>query len=135
MPLLIYSICGATIKQAHTYCAVCAVDVSREGLIEAAKLGRIATHSREAEALRAKTQRKHAAALAAWKPSELPEWLNEETYRTKIQPALAALTVPSIATALGISEPYATNIRSGRRIPHPRHWQTLAQLAGVSQDE
>jgi hypothetical protein len=101
-------------------------------VIEAAKLGRIATHSLEAETLRAKTQRKHAAALAAWKPSELPEWLNEDAYRTKIQPALAVITVPAIATALGVSGPYATDIRRGRRIPHPRHWVALAQLVGVS---
>jgi CRISPR-associated endonuclease Cas1 len=134
-PLRICRICGATIKRAHTYCASCAVGVSREGLIEAAKLGRIATHSRAAEGLRAKTQRKHAADLAAWKPTDLPEWLNEEAYRTKIQPALAEISVPAIATALGVSEPYATGIRRGRRIPHPRHWQTLARLAGVSQDE
>jgi CRISPR-associated endonuclease Cas1 len=129
-PLRICRICGATIKRGQTYCASCAVGVSREGLIEAAKLGRIATHSREAEALRAKTQRKHAAALAAWKPSDLPEWLNDEAYRTKVQPALAGKTIPAIATALGVSEPYATDIRSGKRKPHPRHWPTLAQLVG-----
>src|SRR5882672_3198018 len=76
-PLRICRICGASIKRGQTYCAACAVDVSREGLIEAAKLGRIATHSLEVETLRAKTQRKHAAALAAWKASDLPEWLNE----------------------------------------------------------
>jgi len=129
-PLRICRICGASIKRTQTYCVSCAVGVSRNGMIEAAKLGRIATHTLEAETLRAKTQRKHAAALAAWRPSELPEWLNEETYRTKIQPALAGITVPAIATALGISEPYATDIRKGRRLPHPRHWEALARLVG-----
>jgi hypothetical protein len=34
--------------------------------------------------------------------------------------------------AMGISKPYAINIRSGKRVPHPRHWKTLAQLTGVS---
>lgn len=134
-PLRICRICGATIKRCQTYCASCAVCVSREGLIEAAKLGRIATHSLEAETLRAKTQRKHAASLAGWQPSELPDWLNEEAYCAKIQPALAGISVPAIATALCISEPYATDVRRGRRIPHPRHWQTLAQLAGVSPND
>ena len=130
-PLRICRICGATIKQGQTYCASCAVGVSREGLIEAAKLGRIATHSLQAETLRAKTQRKHAAAVAAWQPSDLPEWLNEKAYRTKIQPALAGITVPAIATALSVSEPYATDIRAGKRCPHPRHWKTLAQLVDI----
>jgi CRISPR-associated endonuclease Cas1 len=127
-PLRICRICGATIKRAQTYCASCAVGVSREGLIEAAKVGRIATHTLEAETLRAKTQRKHAVAIAAWKPSDLPEWLSEDAYRTKIQPALAGITVPAIATALGVSEPYATDIRKGQRLPHPRHWLALARL-------
>ncbi len=134
-PLRICRICGAAINRGQTYCASCAVGVSREGLIEAAKLGRIATHSREAEALRAKTQRKHAAAISTWQASQLPEWLNEEAYRTKIQPALAGMTVPAIATALGISEPYAADIRAGRRTPHPRNWLTLAQLVSVSPEE
>jgi hypothetical protein len=100
-------------------------------MIEAAKLGRIATHTLEAETLRAKTQRKHAAALAAWQPSDLPEWLDEDAYRTKIQPALAGISVPTIARAIDISEPYATDIRAGRRRPHPRHWRALAQMVGV----
>jgi CRISPR-associated endonuclease Cas1 len=134
-PLRICRICGARIKRAQTYCKSCAVGVSREGMIEVAKLGRIATHTLEAETLRAKTQRKHAAALAVWDPSELPKWLDEEAYRTRIQPALAGITVPAIATALGISEPYATDIRAGKRRPHPRHWRALAQIVGVSAEE
>jgi hypothetical protein len=32
------------------------------------------------------------------------------------------------STALGIPEPYVTDIRAGRRVPHPRHWLVLAQL-------
>lgn len=131
-PLRICRICGASIKLDQTYCALCAVGVAREGMIEAAKLGRIATHSREAEDLRARTQRKHAAALAVWKPSDLPGWLNEDAYRTRIQPVLARITVPAIANALRVSKPYATDIRRGRRMPHPRHWEALSRLVGVS---
>jgi hypothetical protein len=26
-------------------------------------------------------------------------------------------------------EPYAADIRAGRRRPHPRHWEALAKLA------
>src|ERR1700674_5482740 len=55
-PLRICRICGAPIQRGQTYCVSCAVGVSREGLIEAAKLGRIATHTLEAETLRAKNQ-------------------------------------------------------------------------------
>ena len=133
-PLRICQICGTNIKKSHTNCASCAVGVSREGLIEAAKLGRVATHSREAEALRDKTQRLHTAAIRAWRLSDQPAWLNEEAYRTKIQPALAGITVPAIVTRLGVSEPYATDIRAGKRVPHPRHWEKLAEIVSLSEE-
>jgi len=134
-PLRICRTCGAAVTRRHIYCRSCAVGVSKEGLIEAAKLGRVATHSRAAEARRAKSQRRHAAALRVWNPSDLPEWLSEETYRRKIQPRLAEITVPTISAALGISEPYATEIRAGKRKPHPRHWLSLARLVDVSSNE
>lgn len=102
-----------------------------QNLAEMAKRGRVATHSREAEALRAATQRRNAAALKAWNPSNKPAWLTEEIYREKIQPRLAEITIPAIASALCISKPYATDIRRGVRVPHPRHWLTLARLVGV----
>jgi len=108
--------------------------VSRESLIEAAKLGRVAGHSREARARQAKAQRRHAAAVKAWNPSDKPDWLTEETYRAGIQPRLLGVTVPAISSALGISQPYAAEIRAGRCLPHPQHWQTLARIVGVSPD-
>ena len=73
--------------------------------------------------------RRQEASKQAWKPSDLPEWLNEEVYREKIQPKLATLTVSAIASALEVSKPYATDIRAGKRVPHPRHWVKLASLA------
>ena len=62
----------------------------------------------------------------------MPDWLNETTYRDKIQPRLTEVMVPVISTALGISGRYATEIRDGRRRPHQRHWEKLARLVGVS---
>jgi len=34
---------------------------------------------------------------------------------------------------LGVSDPYSSDIWGGK-IPHPRHWQALTQLASVSSD-
>ena len=130
-PMRICRSCGAALHRGHTHCAACSVPVSKERFVDVARKGRVASHSCEAETSRADTQRRHTAAIHAWQLSELPEWLNEETYRKRIQPALAGLTVPAISSALGISQPYATDIRTGRRVPHPRHWQSLAQLVGV----
>jgi hypothetical protein len=70
-----------------------------------------------------------------WKRSEgwLKSAIGEKTYREKIQPVLKTVAVPSISSALSISEPYATGIRNGKRLPHPQHWQALARIVGVSQ--
>jgi len=134
-PTAICRICGAAIAFGRRYCAACAVTVSREGLIEAAKLGRVLGHSPQARARQAEKQRQHAAAKRAWEASSQPAWLDKDFYLRKIQPLLSGVTVPVLASALGISEPYAAEIRAGRYRPHRRHWLTLARLVGVESDE
>jgi hypothetical protein len=42
------------------------------------------------------------------------------------------VTISTIALTLGVSLPYASDIRAGRRQPHPRHWLSLARLVAVS---
>jgi hypothetical protein len=59
--------------------------------------------------------------------------LTEEVYANKIQPRLAGIANPVIMSALGVSVTYAVAIRAGRRRPHPRHWQALAELVRVSE--
>jgi hypothetical protein len=134
-PPAVCRVCGVSIELGRSYCASCAVAVSREGLFEAAKLGRLAGHTSTARARQAEKQRRHAAELKAWNPSDRPCWLTEEVFREKIQPRMSGITVPAISSALGLSEPYAAEIRAGRQLPHPRHWLTLAQLVNVSQEE
>jgi hypothetical protein len=123
--------CGALLKSGQKHCASCSVPISRAILIEVAKIGRIATHMPEAEALRAATQRRQVAARKAWRPSDQPGWLDDEFYLQKIQPRLAKLRNSAIASALVVSKPYAAEIRTGRRRPHPRHWHALAELVGA----
>ncbi|MFZ0461874.1 MAG: hypothetical protein WBE20_02205 [Candidatus Acidiferrales bacterium] len=55
-----------------------------------------------------------------------------EDYRKKIQARLTTFTVSALASALGLSKPYATDIRKGKRLPHPRHWMTIAKLISIS---
>jgi CRISPR-associated endonuclease Cas1 len=134
-PLRICRTCGSPLNRGQNHCASCAIPGSRERFVDVARKGRVASHTYDAEARRSGTQRRHAAERKTWQPSQQPAWLNEETYREKIQPRLAEVTVPAISTALGISKPYATDIRAGKRRPHPRHWLRLAQLVGVSPDQ
>jgi len=123
--------CGASVTAGYQRCASCRVSVCTKELIKAAQKGRIKSHSSEAEAKRAENRRRHAAALSTWRSSDEPAWLDQNVYLQKIQPRLTEVTVPAIRTSLGVSKSYATNIRSGKLLPHPRHWQTLARLVGI----
>lgn len=124
-------LCGSAVTTGSVYCAKCVPDVNRENLLRQAKLGQIATHSAIAEARRSATHAKHVEALRKWNPSDLPGWLDEDTYRREVLRRLAKFTVKSIRVKLAVSHPYATLIKRGVSIPHPRHWLALAELTGI----
>jgi len=92
----------------------------------------VAALTAESQERRAVTQRRHAAALRAWTEADQPDWLTETAYAEQIQPALGAVKITTLMSALGVSKPYAIDVRAGRRRPHPRHWWALAQLLGLS---
>ncbi|MGA8621598.1 MAG: CRISPR-associated endonuclease Cas1 [Candidatus Sulfotelmatobacter sp.] len=125
--------CGKTITNGRTHCAKCAVGAATERLIDAARSGRVAGHTPEALAKEAQTQRQHAQARSAWTPASQPSWLTVQVYLQKIQPPLTRMSNSAIASRIGVSRWYAGRIRKGYR-PHPRHWEALADLAGVSAD-
>ena len=126
--------CGAPLKRGENHCGACAIPVSKERFVEVARRGREASHTPDAEARRGETQSRQTAARLNWRASDQPAWLDEVTYREKIQPRLAEIKVPIISSALGVSKPYATDIRAGRRCPHPRHWLALARLVEFSSE-
>jgi CRISPR-associated endonuclease Cas1 len=133
-PESICRLCGIPVMSGRRYCGSCVGTISGENLAEVARLGRVAAQSPQAKTRRADTKRRHDAARRGWLPSSQPAWLNNENYTNKIQPRLARITIPAIALAIGVSRPYATDIRAGRCRPHPRHWLALAQLVGVWED-
>jgi hypothetical protein len=84
----------------------------------------------------------HRGAMRRWNPADLPTGVNVTIglrggiegegvawYRTQVLPGLQALAVKEIEAAIGVSDYYARDIRRGRRVPHPRHWQALLSLA------
>jgi hypothetical protein len=116
------------------FCSACAPTNSKEALVEAARKGRIVAQSPQALARLAEKQRSHRLAERAWNPADQPDWLDDKAYTQEIHPRLADVTISSIALTLGVSLPYASDIRAGRRRPHPRHWLNLARLLGISSD-
>jgi CRISPR-associated endonuclease Cas1 len=125
--------CGATTRRG-LHCLKCGREISREKLIELAKVGRAVAQSPESRNKVAETQRLHGAAKRAWDSSPKPAWPDEHAYVREIQPRLSAVTISQLSFTLGVSESYAADIRAGKRTPHPRHWHVLAQLIGMPHD-
>jgi len=124
-------VCGAEGVK-NRYCRSCAVEASRETMAQVALLGHAKPKSKKTKAHISKTLSDHAVANSWWDPSSLPSWLSEECYARKIQPQLRTIKVREISETMHVSKSYAALVRSGRRRPHPRHWQTLAELVSVS---
>jgi CRISPR-associated endonuclease Cas1 len=131
-PESVCRVCGTSVSSGRNHCADCEATATRQRMVEVAKIGRITAHATGPLARLAETRRRHASAISSWRPSSLPAWLNEETYTKKVQPLLKDIANPVIMSALGVSVTYAVAIRAGRRRPHPRHWQALARLVGIT---
>jgi hypothetical protein len=127
--------CGSHVSPRKTYCFSCGVATSTERLLDVAQQGRIAAVSPEVNARRGEKTRAHNLARWGWTASSQPTWFTNEFYETKIQPLLCNIPRSAISTALGVSKTYASEIRAGKSLPHPRHWQRLAKLVGVSEDQ
>jgi hypothetical protein len=127
--------CGAPIETGGQYCRTCSVARVAENVKRITPSAWVATQMPRAQAFRAETQRRHAAAQKAWDPASHPAWLNEDAYRTKVQPRLMDISTSRIATTVEVSWAYASNVRKGKALPHPRHWLTLAKLAGFASSE
>jgi hypothetical protein len=125
--------CGKTITNGRTNCADCAIGGATERLANAARIGRVAARSPEARAKHVASRRRHAQACSEWDASKQPAWLTSEVFSQQIQPLLAGVSTSAIRSRIGVSRWYASNIRKSYR-PHPRHWQALAELVGVSAD-
>jgi len=123
--------CGKTVRRDSTNCGECDTEIATKRLVEVARAGRVAGHTPEAIAKEAATHRKHAKAKAAWNSTKQPSWLTERVFSETIQPALARASATAIAKRIAVSRWYAGRIREGYR-PHPRHWQALAELVGIS---
>jgi hypothetical protein len=123
--------CGETITNGSTHCVDCAIGGATERLVRAAKLGRVAARSPEARAKHGAARRRHAKACSEWDALTQPAWLTSEVFSRKIQPLLGSIRTSAIRSRIGVSRWYAGRIRQGY-LPHPRHWQALAELVGIS---
>ena len=120
--------CGVMIPLSASRCLKCSKATTRVNF----RAGRKVAQRPDYLAKRAETMLEHRQRIRAWKPSASD--ISRDTYMSRVLPALARISKSEIQKALGVSEPYSSYIQRGTRIPHPRHWQALAQLVGVSPD-
>jgi hypothetical protein len=50
-------------------------------------------------------------------------------FRREILPKLRDVPISALMQATGLSRPYCAAVRSGRKIPHPRHWDALKAVS------
>jgi hypothetical protein len=124
--------CGKPLGKDHQNCGDCAP--TKEMMIAAARLGRVAAKTLEARTKHAKSMSRQARARYAWNPSSQPVWLTAEFFSENVQPLLADIGASVIQARLRVSRCYASKIRQGQRRPHPRHWNELALLVGAHQE-
>lgn len=126
--------CGVTVTPGNRFCHACGLKESAKRLSAAQQLGKDAARTPEAQQKKSKKMNVHRDAMRNWKPSDLPDWLTDEVFITRIYPVLGSLSKGEIASVLGISKDYAYQMANGNRVPHKRHWLKLAQLVGFHHD-
>jgi hypothetical protein len=88
--------------------------------------------SREVRRRRGQAIAAAQAGLADWRIGQLGEERLPPEGFNPIRERLAGFKLMQIMAATGLSKSMASQIRSGRTVPHVRHWQALARLAGIS---
>jgi hypothetical protein len=90
------------------------------------------THTDEAQARRRVANGEEQLARLAWDAQHGEETHDPGWYLANVLPGLAGVTLTAIAKATGMSTSNAAKVRSGKRVPHPRHWDGLKVLADDS---
>lgn len=139
--------CGCTVplegdreRPRGTYCPSCLAGRRREvgtslGVHSARTLadqefrtGTRPTHTPEAKQARQKGNMAQRAIQAAWEAEHAGEFHDPEWFTRKVLPDLQGISLTIIARATGMSTSSASKVRGGHRVPHPRHWKSLASL-------
>jgi CRISPR-associated endonuclease Cas1 len=93
--------------------------------------GKDPAHGGEAAKKRGGANREHLRLNKEWETLNERLLITEEEFLAQISPQLTILTTKQICELMGVSRAYATKVRSGERVPHPRHWLVLRQHLGA----
>jgi CRISPR-associated endonuclease Cas1 len=131
--------CGTMLDTPHRqYCDACLPEYRAEAAAALSQIGPAAlaamragghdpAHGGEAGRKRGARNAAHQSAVARW-DQENPGNAGDESFRRDVLPGLQAVPLRAMAEATGLTEGYCSFIRRGIRVPHARHWETLARL-------
>lgn len=87
------------------------------------------THTAKARASRAEANARQREEQRRWSAVTDELAVDPARFEREVLPRLATFSLPAIAKATGASTTAASQWRSGKRVPHPRHWRALTNLA------
>lgn len=93
------------------------------------------THSPTAQEARSQANVRQREEQRRWVATGHESELDVSWYEREILPRLAPLSLPTIAKATGASTTAASQWRTGRRVPHRRHWTALAEVVSADLPE
>jgi CRISPR-associated endonuclease Cas1 len=122
--------------QTRTFCDACLPEArAQRNLAPVGTKGRRRPPRRDygtaGDARRAETMASIRAAEQAWERANRGLRRPDPFEFAPIRDGLAGLRLDVIAAAIAVSRTAAGQIRSGKLVPHVRHWQPLAALAGL----
>lgn len=130
--------CGKTLSPTLThrsYCDECwqtakvERDLAVNGSPRTRKRPQRVEYATESGKRRAETMRERVATQRAWEESHKGMVRPDPSEFAPIAESLARIPLVAIAQTMGTSRSAASQVRSGRRVPHVRHWEPLAALA------
>lgn len=136
--------CGVELSGRGRYCAECLTGARTANASAWVAAGTAAArrrsagqaprpqHAPEAMRLRAERIAVHLAADRAWNADHVGAERRPRWFQAEVLPHLRQTPVAVIAAATGLSAGHCSRIRTGRSVPHPRHWPALAALGAGS---
>jgi CRISPR-associated endonuclease Cas1 len=86
-------------------------------------------HGGAAGVKRGKRVSQHGQEIAAWRVFMADDAKTAIEFVRDLQPKLAAISLSALKAATGLSRRYCWLIKTGQKVPHPRHWQALRNIA------
>jgi hypothetical protein len=102
-------------------------DAGRARMAELRTAGRDPSQTREARKQRGKKNSQRMQEQKDWE-AEHGAVADPDVFVREILPGLQDISLGAMANTTGLSQQYCSQIRRGRKVPHPRHWDSLRRV-------